>query len=388
MSAPSSKLLHGDCSVLLGSFDESYFDSCVTDAPYEIKILGNAWDATGIAFDVDVWKQVFRVLKPGAFLLNFTAARTYHRIACAIEDAGFQIVDQIAWIYGSGMPAGGRIGPKIDKKMGAERKVVGSRVLTGNAAMSTKEKGGTYSVGADSRGRSKRVDVTAAATPQAKQWEGWGCRLKPALEPIVVARKPFKGPLTSNVMANGTGAFNVDGCAVEAENGAKRWPPNVALGHSPDCSESNCNPSCPVRILAEQSGNRPSAGNKKATTGAGAFHGTSARRQWSVEEVSKGDTGTAARYFPRFLYHAKASTSEKTAGGKVKSHPTTKPQDLVRYLVELVTAQGCVLDPFVGSGTTAIAAESLGIECLGIDSSELSINLARERVRLAREACR
>jgi hypothetical protein len=183
-------------------------DAIITDPPYELGFMGKSWDSTGVAYDITVWQECLRVLKPGGHLLAFGGSRTYHRLACAIEDAGFQIRDQIMWVYGSGFPKSLNISKAIDKDAGAEREVVG------------KDKAGT---GLGLMDKSSTIggefDITAPATAEAKQWEGWGTALKPAHEPIVMARKPLDGTVAQTVLTHGTGGINIDGCRVGRADG-------------------------------------------------------------------------------------------------------------------------------------------------------------------------
>ena len=214
------RLFNDDCLNVLRTMDDNSIDSCVTDPPYGLSFMGKSWD-----YDVpkvEIWKEVYRVLKPGAHLLAFFGSRTYHRGVVQIEDAGFEIRDQIMWIYGSGFPKSMDVSKAIDKAAGAEREVIGK----GKAgALSGNSKFNDASVGTISRdhdnptqgyklGVAGEYDITAPATEAAKQWQGWGTALKPALEPITVARKPLIGTVSSNVLEHGTGAINVDGCRV------------------------------------------------------------------------------------------------------------------------------------------------------------------------------
>jgi hypothetical protein len=204
------ELLHGDCLERLQELPDCSVDACVTDPPYGLRFMGKAWD-----YDVpqaEVWREVLRVLKPGGHLLAFAGTRTQHRMAVNIEDAGFEIRDMIAWLYGSGFPKSHNVSKAIDKAAGAEREVVGATDHPGicgeppRAMLREQQK----------RERAARViNITAPATPEAaQQWDGWGTALKPALEPITVARKPFKGNVAANVLEHGTGAINIDGCRV------------------------------------------------------------------------------------------------------------------------------------------------------------------------------
>src|SRR5579859_7715590 len=236
----SYRILQGDVIEQLKTLPDASVDAVVTDPPYHLTtgkkggtgeasvnlesphgrarvttgFMGKEWDGGDVAFRPETWREVLRVLKPGGYLLAFGGTRTYHRMVCAVEDAGFEIRDQIGWVFGSGFPKSMNVGKAIDKAAGAERVVVGydasrarpNRLYEGGALGNL---GGTGKV-------SDRTDngatITAPATDAAKQWEGWGTALKPAWEPIVVARKPLIGTVAENVMRYGTGALNIDGC--------------------------------------------------------------------------------------------------------------------------------------------------------------------------------
>ena len=194
-------LLNGDCIEQMQKLiDEGVqVESVVTDPPYELGFMGKSWDASGIAFDKKTWELAFELLKPGGYLLAFSASRNYHRMAVAVEDAGFEIRDQLMWIYGSGFPKSLNIGKQIDKMAGAEREVVGKREHP-----TLKDKSKIYRQSKTQYHSSNTIkdewDVTAPATDEAKQWEGWGTALKPAHEPIVMARKPLEGTVVDNVL--------------------------------------------------------------------------------------------------------------------------------------------------------------------------------------------
>jgi site-specific DNA-methyltransferase (adenine-specific) len=202
----------GDCLEILRAMQDSSVDSIVTDPPYGLSFMGKKWD-----HDVPseaIWRECLRVLKPGGHLLAFAGTRTQHRMAVRIEDAGFEIRDMIAWVYSSGFPKSLNVSKAIDKKAGAECEVIGSgKGCTGNAAQPNG--GSIFSAGAYQW--PGEYNITAPATDAARQWQGWGTALKPALEPITVARKPLIGTVAENVMAHGTGAVNVDGCRVGDE---------------------------------------------------------------------------------------------------------------------------------------------------------------------------
>jgi hypothetical protein len=203
-------VLVGDCLAHVAKMADASIDAVVTDPPYELAFMGKAWDASGITYRVELWREILRVLKPGGHLLAFGATRTYHRLACAIEDAGFEIRDSLMWIYATGFPKSLDVSKAIDKAAGAERPVVGyGKGRTGQAVETHADVHGD-----DAYEWPGAFDVTAPATDGAKQWAGWGTALKPAHEPIVMARKPFSGTVAANVQAHGTGAINVDGCRI------------------------------------------------------------------------------------------------------------------------------------------------------------------------------
>jgi site-specific DNA-methyltransferase (adenine-specific) len=192
-------LLKGDCRQQLATLPDNSVHAIITDPPYELGFMGKTWDSTGIAYNVEVWTQCLRVLKPGGHLLAFGGSRTYHRLACAIEDAGFEIRDQIMWVYGSGFPKSLDVSKAIDKQAGAERQVVGNHPNPASSIYSQSQ-----------NKMPANVNITAPSTDAAKQWDGWGTALKPAHEPIVLARKPLNGTVANNVLTHGVGALNID----------------------------------------------------------------------------------------------------------------------------------------------------------------------------------
>ena len=255
-------LLKGNCLEQLLLIPDASVDSVVTDPPYELGFMGKGWDASGIAYNVEVWKQCFRVLKPGGHLLAFGGTRTYHRIAVAIEDAGFEIRDSIHWTYGSGFPKSLNISKAIDKAAGAEREIVG--YSKGVVVEDNQGYGGIARGGVGVEQKSADIPVTAPSTPDAQKWNGWGTALKPSHEPVIVARKPVIGTVANNVLTYGTGALNIDGTRVgtnrpptseqpftalramegrtdlqkptpDERTDVGRWPANTILTHSPDC---------------------------------------------------------------------------------------------------------------------------------------------------------
>jgi hypothetical protein len=424
----------GDCLDVLPTLSDASVDAVVCDPPYEIAFMNRAWDASGIAYNVDVWRQCWRVLKPGGHLLAFGGARTYHRMTVAIEDAGFEIRDSLHWIYGSGFPKGQDIAKSIDKRRDDHAQVLQVtawlKAARDAAGWSTKQidalfgfngmashwtattnkaasvptpeqwdrlrdelafddmeirplvaelnaRRGTLGEAWSQReviGHGFRVrresdvqlaglsdgayDLTTPASDAARQWTGWNTALKPAHEPIVLARKSTGFDTTvANVLRHGTGALNIDGCRTKAgqdyldkcasvvglssnRNGdaygewtgtredsahaAGRWPTNILLGHGPDCTEA-CSPGCPVAELSAE-----------------------------------------ARFFPVFRYEAKAPASERPRLADGTAHTTVKPLALMRWLVRLVTPpSGTVLDPFAGSGATLEACRLESFRSIG-----------------------
>lgn len=388
---------HGDALDVLATLDADSVDAVVTDPPYLLGFMGRAWD-TRQAHEHLEWHgrwaaECLRVLKPGGHLLAFGGSRTWHRLACAIEDAGFELRDSIAWLYGSGFPKSLDVSKAIDNAAGVtERPIVGEKRgaarLRNQAPDGARDGGGTWG---DEKGRDPAI--RGAVTDDVKQWQGWGTALKPAHEPIVVARKSPVGTVAANVLEHGTGALNIDGCRVDTEprstgtirphapsgvNGilgadartdrqqrydankpAGRWPTNVVLDETQ------------AEELDRQSGvltsgkQLPTHTRHRQRMGASGIYGASAEVDPLTETY--GDSGGASRFFPTFRYEAKAPTTERPRNGAV-AHPTVKPLDLMRWLIRLVTPPaGLVLDPFLGSGTTAEACIIEGFRCIGIE---------------------
>jgi len=406
-------LLKGNCLETLKTLDTASVDSIVTDPPYELGFMGKSWDNSGIAYSQDLWAECLRVLKPGGHLLAFSGSRTYHRMVVAIEDSGFEIRDQIMWIYGSGFPKSLDVSKAIDKASGAEREVVGSKT----SGIANKDEGPRHTIGA---GKSVEVDITAPATPEAQQWQGWGTALKPAHEPIVVARKPVEGTVANNVLTYGTGALNIDGSRVAHQSEADRASAtpqgkvtsNLKAGSAPDVNdEGRKDVERPDTSLGRWPANVIHDGSDEVLAGfPNSKDGVAGKRtdrrgksdvgsfgfKAQDEFGGYGGEGSAARFF----YCAKASKSERNAGleglperresdrqrddgvggdnprnrtneARQNFHPTVKPLALMRYLIKLVTPPGgIVLDPFLGSGTTAVAATLEGFDWIGCEMTE------------------
>lgn len=387
-----------DCIEGMKLLPDNSVDSIVTDPPYELGFMGKKWDSTGISYNVDLWKECLRVLKPGGHLLSFGGTRTYHRMTCAIEDAGFEIRDQIQWLYGSGFPKSHDISKAIDKKFGAEREVVGKRVHP-TLKNEPNVKAKAYHVETlDSDKSMESWDITAPATNEAKQWEGWGTALKPANEPIVMARKPLsEKTIVDNVLKWSTGGINIDESRIDfsenddprvgkgyshnakagLENGSKkdnargedqqlhndkgRFPANVILDEEAG------------KILDQQSGVLKS-GTNCIRTKVGSFVEHGGLGKAGDVQVTYGDSGGASRFF----YCAKASKKEK---GKFNNHPTVKPIKLMDYLVTLITPEnGIVLDPFTGSGSTLVASKNKNYKYIGFEQNPEYIKIANLRL--------
>ncbi|RLP70887.1 site-specific DNA-methyltransferase [Mycetocola reblochoni] len=366
----------GDCRTVMAGMPDASVDAIVTDPPYELGFMGKGWDSSGIAYDPEVWAQALRVLKPGGHLLAFGATRTWHRLAVAVEDAGFEIRESIAWMYGSGFPKSMDVAKAIDKAAGIRRGRAGA-VVSGNGAMS----GGNY----------ERTEKGAPATAEAEKWAGWGTALKPAFEPVVVARKPSDGTVAANVLAHGTGALNIDASRIGRGDGdrteygrdklldyahervamgvinqttpyaphdAGRFPSNVILDESQAAE------------LDKQTGVTTSRKGKPRSGKSGDGWGMTATG------AEYDDIGGASRFF----YVAKAGADERPVVDGV-AHATVKPLALMRYLVRLITPPGgTVLDPFAGSGTTLEAALIEGFNAVGIELEADHLPLIRKRL--------
>jgi DNA modification methylase len=352
-------IYNGDCREILETLPDDSVDAVVSDPPYGLAFMGKRWD-----YDVpgvEVWQQCLRVLKPGGHLLAFAGTRTQHRMAVNIEDAGFEIRDMIAWVYGSGFPKSLDVSKAIDKAAGAEREVVGEYKATGTARNSKHIGAKPHAAIGEYIANVEKIYITAPATESAKQWQGWGTALKPALEPITVARKPLTGTVAENVLQHGTGAINVDGCRVGDEGG--RFPANLIHDGSDEVAE-----------LFPETAPAKRADRGKGIDGATFKHATG---ETSGIRGHDDDGGSAARFF----YCAKADASER----RNNNHPTVKPQALMRYLVRLVCPSGgVVLDPFGGSGTTAVAArleQCRSILCeLSAEYCDIAVERLRQRV--------
>jgi site-specific DNA-methyltransferase (adenine-specific) len=372
----SAHVIHGNSLNELPYLEDCSVDAIVTDPPYELGFMNKKWDASGIAYNVNIWAHCLRVLKPGGHLLAFGGTRTYHRMACAIEDAGFEIRDSINWIYGSGFPKSLDVSKAIDKAAGAEREIIGERKLGGNAAQSTKEKGGTYASNTNSVGVEPiSVPITAPATDAAKEWEGWGTALKPAHEPIVLARKPFEDTVANNVLAHGTGALNIDKTRI-GEGGQGTWA-------SPRGGIWKTDPDQKAELLSSTVGRWP----------ANVIIDDSIEATWTpyfyCAKASKSEKNAGLDGMPEKRPDERTSTGmgtfeQKGVAKQANHHPTVKPLELMKYLCRLITPpNGTILDPFAGSGSTLVAATLEGFNSIGIEMTAEYIPIIQARLTWA-----
>ena len=433
---------HGDCAEVLGHLADDSVDAVVTDPPYGLGFMGKEWDSPGGPGDFPMrrfdalnmvntgasrqggrqrstedwakrqardartyqewcekWaRECLRVLKPGGHLLAFGGTRTYHRLASAIEDAGFELRDCIAWLYGSGFPKSLDLSKAIDRSAGVEREVIAEgkavkRMIPG----ADQNKTGSW---IKDNGREFVPTDTAPATDDAKRWHGWGTALKPAHEPIVLARKSTIGTVAANVLAHGTGGLNIDACRIDAEprtftSTAKRvggilnksdemrepwtedrgrWPTNVAL------DDPTANALDRQTGVLTSGANPTKRGSDKVRDAYGDFKGQEECEAARGADARGADAGGASRFFPVFRYEAKAGDDERPRVADL-THPTVKPVALLRWLVRLVTPSGgLVLDPFLGSGTTAEACVREGLRCIGIEREEDYMQLIEARL--------
>lgn len=356
--------------------DGEQFDSIVTDPPYDLVsivkrfgkagaapakggvyarssrgFMGKEWDATGVAFDPETWVTALHTLKPGGHLIAFGGSRTWHRMACAIEDAGFEIRDSLSWLYGTGFPKSHDISLAIDKHLGAER-TEGARERSGGG-----RSGGIVGTEAPNT----RIIHDIPATPEGAAWDGWGSALKPAWEPIILARRPLAGTLATNTLTHGVGGLNTNACRVA-------FPEGETTASAPRAGAGSGAPA----------GNVPFAGGVVSPPHDAGRFPPNVLHDGSPEVLAAFNRfTTAARhpadYFPalpftdedwRFWYSGKAGKADR-AGSR---HPTVKPLALMQWLCRLVTPPGGrILDPFAGSGTTLQAAHACGFAGVGIE---------------------
>jgi DNA modification methylase len=401
------ELLLGDCRDVLRTLADNSIDSIVTDPPYELGFMGKSWDASGVAYDVTVWQECLRVLKPGGHLLSFGGSRTYHRMACAIEDAGFQIRDQIMWVYGSGFPKSLNISKSIEGLLTtgsanktAFKNLAGEQVDRGDWGIAKQQfTHGQRDTNYDETASATRLGKLEPTTDEAKEWNGWGTALKPAHEPIVLARKPLDGTVANNVLTHGVGGINIDGCRVGDEVLGGGTMPNLrdvgAMSKEAtgiDKLSFGQNPR-PATRLENQShvGRFPAnfihdGSDEVLELFPSDKPNQSAARFFYCAKASKKDRNEGLDGFAEKRPDERTTTGmgtfdEKGVAKQANHHPTVKPTDLMRYLCRLVTPpNGTILDPFTGSGSTGKAAVLEGFNFIGVEQSAEYIEIAKARV--------
>ena len=386
-------IYHGDLFDVLPTLPADSIDACVTDPPYELGFMGKKWDATGIANDPKTWRAVYRVLKPGAHLAAFSASRTHHRMMCAIEDAGFEIRDCLMWLYGQGFPKSLDVSKAIDKEAGRTR---------------TDRRVADYGANAVFQPTSTVLDKGTPVTAAAAQWQGWGTALKPAYEPIILARKPFDGTVAANVQQHGTGALNIDGCRLDPRGtvqiagpssgpstecpggygykgaGGKeyaadlgRWPANVLLDEEAAEVLDRLSDERPARFFYTA---KPSRSERDD-----GLEGFAEKTAGELTDRKDGAAGTS---------HPRAGAGRETGIGALRDggrgnggrnvHPTVKPIALMHWLIKLITPpDGVVLDPFCGSGTTGMGARWGGFQFIGVEKEAEYAAIAERRINAA-----
>lgn len=423
-------IYHGDCRNILPFLRGA--SAIVTDPPYELNFMGKSWDSKGISFQPETWQIIRNSCLAGAPLLSFAGTRTFHRIACAIEDAGWEIRDTLMWVYGSGFPKSLDISKAIDKQFGPERETAGKRTSaygtdTATAERVSRNKGGAgLWVGKEPKEVELRSDIPA--TPEAKLWEGYGTALKPAYEPIILAMNPLDGTFANNALNHGVAGLNIDECRIEGEKGNGVWGMsnktintnrkfNASPGMTEYRSEQHPRGRFPANLIHDGSqvvmdlfpqsrGQQADVTGLEPSVPAKNVYGKYGRHS----AAKRGDNGSAARFF----YCAKASKAERDKGLEgmpdalrknpmrsangtgeknfvggfpdiiaKNTHPTVKPLALMEYLCKLVNypEHNLIIDPCCGSGSTLLACIRLGIPCIGIDSDENSCEIAAKRCR-------
>ena len=433
-----STIYNGDCLVVMNSMNKCSVDSIVTDPPYHLSdmtkrygksdakecgygndgsfrrlskgFMGKEWDGGDIAFQVDTWRKCFELLKPGGHLIAFSGSRTYHRMAVAIEDAGFEIRDQCIWLYGSGFPKSHNIGKQIDKIQGNDREVVGSRKahdIRGNALMEASVP--EY--------KKEQSVIDLEITKGSSDWEGWGTALKPAHEPMVLARKPIEEKsVADNVLKHGVGGINIDDCRVQCEPDDNIVRPERTEAQAYNFFRGGEEDQTNVRKTTQrQPRNEQSVwtDNNSGMKAEGSMFADADPRGRYPSNVMHDGSCVVNDILPdnssRYFYTAKTNQAERNAGlhgfdpkfaptmgdgigvkehneqtatKKKNVHPTVKPVELMKYLVRLVTPKnGLVLDPFMGSGSTGMAAREEDFQFVGIEKEEEYYEIAKARIK-------
>lgn len=386
---PSQRLLFGDCLQRLKEIPDNSLDSVVCDPPYELGLMGKKWDGSGIAFNPQVWAECLRVLKAGGHLIAFGGTRTIHRITCAIEDAGFEIRDMIAWCYYSGFPKSLDISKAID-----------STILKGGSHSTqlrkTEQEFGLnpYSVKQPVNGIMNKPELTERKelepqTEEAQRWEGWGTALKPAYEPAILARKPIEaGSIARQVLSTGTGAINIDECRFGYGDPCWIGPQGTNLNGGGYCSNSNKQKENATSFFLGTTGKEfaDPLGRWPANIYQCPKASRTEREQGleHLEAISGADAvgreeGSAGVENPR-------AGAGRTASEVKNTHPTVKPLGLMRWLCRLITPKGgTVLDPFSGSGSTLAAATLEGFDSIGCELTAEYVPIIEGRIKWARE---
>jgi len=431
------EIINNDCLVALKKIRDNSIDSIVTDPPYELGFMGKSWDKTGIAYNIDMWKECLRVLKPGGHLLSFGGTRTYHRMACAIEDAGFEIRDQIQWIYGSGFPKSLNIGVVVDKLQGNEREII-REIKTNSGGMAhiskTNAEHGFRPREYTGSSKDKSAKNVIKDTIGNFEWEGWGTALKPANEPICLARKPLsEKTIAENVLKWGTGGLNIDGSRIEYQNdndknsaipqgrittkvGAfagrtqngidkelnkeeyeqkGRFPANVihdgseevlnvfpdANGQQGDLTNHNHKIKSPNDIYGIFPSRYDAYKRNESEKSAARFFYCAKtspfERNFGLENFPLKEGGMRSETSGQHITRRDGKDPKPTAN----NHPTVKPISLMSYLCKLITPpNGTVLDPFMGSGSTGIAAKLNNFNFIGIEKEFQYCKIAETRI--------
>lgn len=346
------QILQGDNRDTLKTLADNSIDAIVTDPPYGIDFLGKAWDANTGA--LETYQECLRVLKPGGHILAFSAARTYHHLAVTLEQAGFEIRDQIMWIYSSGFPKSQDIGRSIQRSLGVEEyeEFIDTTKNAGFGQMDVARQ----KVGQEWSTKETQVGKAKVTDPEAQKWEGWGTALKPAHEPIALARKPMKISIAKNCQTHGVGALNIDACRVPMAEGDK----------------------FDIRVYNENQNNE-----KRDTELTDIEYGEYIIQQPNeLGRFPSNVLGDIAEPYQKYFYCPKVSRSERHIKEKIdNNHPTVKPIELMQYLIKLITPPGgLVLDPFNGSGSTGCAAVELGFNYIGCELDPAYVAITEKRI--------
>lgn len=363
-----NKIINKDCIEALKELPDNSIDSIVTDPPYGLSFMGKKWDYD--VPNVEIWQECLRVLKPGGYLLAFAGTRTQHRMAVRIEDAGFEIRDMIAWVYGSGFPKSLNIGKAVDKLQGNEREELinerwAERYPNGPGGNKNPEK----------YGQLKRIVGNPLMTTKGtSEWEGWGTALKPSLEPITVARKPIEGTVAENCLKFGVGGINIDECRVGTETMV-----NQPAGSAGDVMKTGLKHDAqPTISLGRFPSNFIHDGSDEVVE----LFPNDSQRFFYVAKASKSERNMGLDGFEEVERVRQGLAGEKDNTFSKNSHPTVKPLKLMEYLINLVSKEGhTVLDPFAGSGTTGIACKKLNRNFIGIERDEEYCKIAEARIK-------